>query len=546
MSQEYKLKGLTSVSLQPGEMQEVEVEGVEGGKVLLVNSAGSTQALGTKCTHYGAPMVKGVLTKSGRLTCPWHGACFSAKTGDVEDAPALDALPVFKVSERDGAVYITGDEATIKSGKSKPSFRCRVASRSKPQEHKVVVVGGGSGALGVVEGLRENGYDGALAVISSEGYLPVDRPKLSKALTTDPDKIAWRDEGWYESAAVDMIADEVTGVDFAGRVVHTKAGQDVSYTRLVLATGGTPRRLPLEGFKDLENIFTLRTVHDTREIVEAIGDKGKKIVVVGSSFIGMEVAKATSSGNTVSVVGMEKVAMERVLGEQVGTVLQKGIEALGVKFYMSASVSKAEPSASDPSKVGAVLLKDGTRLEADLVILGVGVAPATAYLRDNKAMTLEKDGSVAVDEKFAVRGLENVYAVGDIATYPYHGPGGGGRPTRIEHWNVAQNAGRTVSRAITHPAEPHTPFIPVFWSALSAQVRYCGNGSVGWDDVVVQGDTGAGKFVAYYCSGETVVAMVSMGRDPAMVKSSALMLEGKMPSKTELAGGLDVLTVGLN
>lgn len=407
-------------------------------------------------------------------------------------------------------------------------------------------MGGGSGTLGVVEGLRENGYEGSLTVISSEGYLPVDRPKISKALATDPAKIAWRDKSFYETGEVKWIEGEVTGIDFTGRVVHTKSGEDVSYSKLVLATGGTPRLLPLEGFKDLGNIFTLRTVHDAKKIVDAIGSKGKKIVIVGSSFIGMEVAKATSADNSVSIVGMEKVAMERIMGEQVGAGLQKGIEGMGVKFYMSASVEKAEPSASDPSKVGAVLLKDGTRLEADLVILGVGVAPATTYLKDNNAVTLEKDGSLTVDEKFAVRGLKDVFAVGDIATYPYHGPGGKGRPTRIEHWSVAQNAGRTASRAITHPEEPHRPFIPVFWSALAGQLRYCGNTASGWDDVVVQGNPGENKFVAYYCSGDTVVAMTAMGKDPVLAQCSQLMFDGRMPGKGELKGGLDVLTVPVN
>lgn len=398
----------------------------------------------------------------------------------------------------------------------------------------------------MVDGLRENGYQGALSVISSEGYLPVDRPKISKALPTDPEKIAWRDDGYFKSGAVEFVQGEVTGIDFAGRVVHTKSGEDYSYTKLVLATGGTPRRLPLDGFKDLGNIFTLRTVHDARKIVDAIGSKGKKIVIVGSSFIGMEVAKAACAGNSVSVVGMEKVAMERIMGEQVGAGLQKGIEDMGVKFYMSASVDKAEPSAADPSKVGTVLLKDGTRLDADLVILGVGVSPATEYLKDNKAVELEKDGSLRVDEKFAVQGLKDVWAVGDIATYPYHGPGGDGRPTRIEHWSVAQNAGRTASRAITHPDEPHRPFIPVFWSALSGQLRYCGNTADGFDDVVVQGDPKEGKFVAYYCKGERVVAMAAMGSDPVLAQCSTLMFEDRMPAKKELKGGLDLCSLPVN
>jgi NADPH-dependent 2,4-dienoyl-CoA reductase/sulfur reductase-like enzyme len=409
-----------------------------------------------------------------------------------------------------------------------------------------LVVGGGSGALGVVDGLKENGYDGPITVISSEGYLPIDRPKLSKALSTDPDKIAWRDGAWYKSGAVDIVDDEVTGVDFAKNAVHTKKGETISYSKLVLSTGGTPRRLPLEGFKTLGNIFTLRTIDDTKKIVGAVGDKGKKIVIIGSSFIGMEVGKALSSGNSISIVGMEKVPLERVLGEEVGAGLQKGLEALGVKFYLSASVEKAEASPADASKVGAVVLKDGTRLEADLVILGVGVAPATAYLKDNSAVSLERDGSLKVNEKFVLDGHKNVYAIGDIATFPYHGPGGDGRSTRIEHWSVAQNAGRAVARDITHPKEAPWSFIPVFWSALSGQLRYCGNASAGWDDIVIQGNPAEGKFVAYYCRGETVLAMSAMGRDPVLAQCSTLMYENKMPSKSQIVGGLDVLTVNVN
>lgn len=438
-------------------------------------------------------------------------------------------------------MYLTGEESAIKSSRRKPNFKCKGPTAAGD---KVVIVGSGSGALGAVEGLRNGGFSGPITMISREGYLPIDRPKLSKALLTDLEKLQWRDKAWYESGSVDMVDAEVTDVDFAGRVVTTGAGEKYPYDKLILATGGTPRVLPLQGFKVLENIFTLRTVHDAKKIVDAIGEKGKKIVIVGSSFIGLELANATVSDNSVTVVGMEKAPMERVLGEDVGRGLQKGLEGKGIKFYLSASVDKAEPSASDPSKVGAVLLKDGTRLEADLVILGVGVAPATQFLKDNQAVRLEEDGSIKTDEYFLATGLKDVYAVGDIATFPYHGPGGDGKYTRIEHWNVAQNAGRNVAAHIINPSVKPEHFIPVFWSALTGQLRYCGNTVGGWDDVVIQGNPEEGSFVAYYCKGDTVIAMTSMGRDPAMVHSVELMRLGKMPSKTELAKGVDVLTIG--
>lgn len=455
----------------------------------------------------------------------------------------MDALPVFKVTQKDdGSVYITGEEADVKAGRRQPKFKCKVQSASS--DEKILVVGGGSGAMGTVEGLRANGFQGPITLISNEGYLPIDRPKLSKALIADPSKVQWRDKSWFESGSVDIVDDEVTDVNFADKTVTTKSGGKHAYGKLVLATGGTARVLPLQGFKVLENIFTLRNIHDTKKITDAIGPKGKKIVVVGSSFIGMEVANATAGDNEVSIIGMEGVPLERVLGKDVGAAIQKGFEGKGVKFYMNASVDKAEPSGSEPSKVGAVLLKDGTRLDADLVILGVGVAPATQYLKENSIVKLEDDGSLKTDENFSVVGLKDVYAIGDIATYPYHGPGGEGKYVRIEHWNVAQNAGRTVAGHIVAPTRKPTPFTPVFWSGLTAQLRYCGNTVNGYDDIVIQGSLDEGKWAAYYTKGETVVAVASMGYDPAMTQSAELMALGKMPSKSKLKDGLDVLSLG--
>lgn len=237
--------------------------------------------------------------------------------------------------------------------------------------------------------------------------------------------------------------------------------------------------------------------------------------------------------------------MSRVMGDKVGQVFRGLLEKNGVKFKMAASVEKATPSKSDSSKVGAVHLKDGTILEADIVIEGVGVAPATEYLKNNSSVQLEKDGSISTNEAFEVKGLTDVFAIGDIATYPYHGPGGNGASTRIEHWNVAQNAGRSVAHTINNPGSKPKPFIPVFWSALGSQLRYCGNTVGGYDDVIIQGDTEKPSFVAYYTSGEEVVAVASMMKDPYMTQSAELMRRNKMPKKSELQKGLDIMEVGV-
>ncbi|KAF9731129.1 monodehydroascorbate reductase [Paraphaeosphaeria minitans] len=542
MAQEFKVKGLSSLNLKNGDKQEVEIEGVEGGKALILKIQDKIHATSANCTHYGAPLAKGVLTPEGRLTCPWHGACFNVSTGDVEDAPALDPLSKYEVFERGGAVYIKADEDAIKANRRFLNLKC-----SASNDQTVLVIGGGSGTLGAIEGLRGGGYKGAITVLSKEGYRPIDRTKLSKALLADLSKAAWRQPDFYKDASIDIVEAEVSSVDFSAKKVSTQGGETYEYTKLVLATGGTPRWLPLEGLKgDLGNVFILRALPDAQNIVKAVGDNGKRIVVVGSSFIGMEVGNCLAGmKNDVTIIGMEEAPMERVMGKKVGEIFRGLLEKNGVKFKMGASVDKATPSKNDPSKVGAVHLKDGTILEADIVIEGVGVAPATEYLKDNSAVKLEKDGSISTNEAFEVKGLKDVFAIGDIATYPYHGPGGNGSPVRIEHWNVAQNAGRSVANTINNPGSKPKPFIPVFWSALGSQLRYCGNTVGGYDDVVISGDTKQPSFVAYYTKGEEVVAVSSMGKDPYMTQAAELMRRSKMPKKSELQKGVDILEMGI-
>lgn len=290
---------------------------------------------------------------------------------------------------------------------------------------------------------------------------------------------------------------------------------------------------------------------DVQQILEAVGTKNKKIVIIGSSFIGMEVGNALAKDNEVSIVGMEKAPLERIMGEQIGLIFQKLLEKSGVKFHLNASVERATPSPSNPTTVGAVHLKDGTVLHADLVIQGVGVRPATDFLRNNPSITLEKDGSILTDESFAVKSIPDVFAIGDIATYPYHGPGSDSSyPIRVEHWNVAQNAGRSAATTIANQLAGKTPpkpkaFIPIFWSALGQQLRYCGNTQGGFDSLLVKGEPENAKFVAYYCKGDVVVAVASMMSDPVVMKCAELMRRGNMPGKKQLEQGVNVLELDL-
>ena len=221
----------------------------------------------------------------------------------MEDAPALDPLSKYEVFERDGAVYVKSDEATIKANRRSLNVKCASVS-----DEKVLVIGGGSGTIGAIEGLRGGGYTGKITVISKEGYRPYDRTKLSKALLADISKAAWRAPEFYKDALIEILEDEVKSVDFSGKKVETKSGKTYDYAKLVLATGGTPNWLPLEGLKgDLGNVFVLRSLTDVQGILKAVGDNGKKIVVIGSSFIGMEVGNCLAGlKNEVSIIGMEK------------------------------------------------------------------------------------------------------------------------------------------------------------------------------------------------------------------------------------------------
>ncbi|KAK3620356.1 Apoptosis-inducing factor 1 [Elasticomyces elasticus] len=548
-AQEFKLKGLTSIDLKNGQKQEAEVEGIEKGKVLLVQHDGQTHAMNPNCTHYGAPLMKGVVTGDGRITCPWHGACFKISTGDVEDAPALDPLHKFDVVVRDGGVYIKGKEADIKGGRRPLKFNVKA---SKDAE-KVVIVGRGSGSLGAQEALRSSGFTGSITTIATEDHVPIDRTKLSKALLTDVSKLAWRSEDFYKDADITNVTDTVTSISFEDKKVQTKSGQEYAYTKLILSSGGYASYLPIDGLKgDLSNVFLLRELKDAQAIMSAAGSEGgKKVVVIGSSFIGMEVGNCLAGmKHDVSIIGMENEPLEHIMGAKVGKIFRALLEKSGVKFHLGASVSHGSPKEGEEGKIGKVVLKDGTELPADLVIEGVGVKPATQYLQDNSSIQLhEKDKSIIVDDTYAVKGLKDVYAIGDIATYPYHGPGGGGKSIRIEHWDVAQNMGRSVAGSIVRPGAKGKSFIPVFWSALGGQLRYCGNTVGGYDDVIVQGETdvseGKQSFVAYYTQGEEVVAVASMMKDPYMTQSAELMRRGKMPKKAEIQKGVDVLEISV-
>ncbi|RDB26297.1 Apoptosis-inducing factor 1 [Hypsizygus marmoreus] len=531
---------LDDAELQDGQMKEVSFE---EGQVLLSRLGSKIHATSAFCTHYGAPLAKGVLTSDGRVVCPWHGACFNVCNGDIEDAPAPNALHSFKAHVADGKIYVTANPSeTLKNNKERQPKLTSTGSDSIGKG--VVIVGGGSGAFHTVESLREHGYKAPITILSKETYTPIDRTKLSKALITDASKLEWRTAAdlKIKFGTTIRLGAEVTSVDLSKKQVILEGGKEtLNYDKLVLATGGIPRRLPVEGAQ-LENVYTFRGVPDSQK-VDAAAKEGKRVVVIGSSFISMEIVTAISKRKlaSIDVIGMEGHPFEAILGTDVGAGIQKYHESQGVKFHMTSKVDKIIAQDGNPNLAGGVVV-NGTTLPADFVIMGVGVAPATEFLKGS-GIELEKDGGVKVDEYLRVQSgsdRNNVYAIGDIAVYPQQSGG----YTRIEHWNVAGNHGRAAGKTIAGSPQPFVK-IPVFWSAQGQQLRYCGVGH-GYDDVFIKGDPGELKFIAYYGKNGRVVAVASMQNDPVVSKASELLRLRLMPSLEELRAGTDLLSVDIS
>ncbi|KAK2460926.1 hypothetical protein APHAL10511_007396 [Amanita phalloides] len=525
--------------LQDGQMKQVEFD---KGSVLLSRIGDKIHATSAFCTHYGAPLAKGVLTADGRVVCPWHGACFNICTGDIEDAPAPAAIHSFKTHVKDGQVYVTANQDdTLKENKSRQATL--LSTGHEVGQKGLIVVGGGSGALHAVESLREHGYSALITILSKETYLPIDRTKLSKALITIPSQIEWKTAADFKIKYGTNIrlGVEVTSVDLANKKVILDGGKDsLPYDKLILATGGTPRRLPIEG-GNLENVYTFRGIPDSQKVNEAALE-GKRMVVIGSSFISMELVVAVSKRKlaSIDVIGMEQYPFEAILGKEVGAGLMKYHESQGVRFHMSTRVERIVPSEDNPNFAGGVVVNDYT-IPADFIIMGVGVVPATDFLKGS-GIEVEKNGGIRVDECLRVRSVNSndVYAIGDIAIYPQiHG-----EETRIEHWNVAGNQGRAVGKTIAGNPQPFVK-IPVFWSSLGQPLRYCGIGHQ-YDDVIIKGDPSEMKFIAFYVKQGKVVAVASMQNDPVVLKASELLRLGLMPTPEELREGNDLLSVDIS
>uniref|UniRef100_A0A452QRZ7 AIF family member 3 n=1 Tax=Ursus americanus TaxID=9643 RepID=A0A452QRZ7_URSAM len=387
--------------LENGQMREVELG---WGKVLLVKDNGEFHALGHKCPHYGAPLVKGVLSR-GRVRCPWHGACFNISTGDLEDFPGLDSLHKF--------------QALQLQRRTKVMAKCISPSAGHSSSTNVLIVGAGAAGLVCAETLRQEGFSDRIVLCTLDRHLPYDRPKLSKSLDAQPEQLALRPKEFFRAYGIEVLTEaQVVTVDVRNKKVVFKDGFKLEYSKLLLAPGSSPKTLSCKG-KEVENVFTIRTPEDANRVVRLA--RGRNAVVVGAGFLGMEVAAyLTEKAHSVSVVELEETPFRRFLGERVGRALMKMFENNRVKFYMQTEVSELR---AQEGKLKEVVLKSSKVVRADVCVVGIGAVPATGFLRQS-SIGLDSRGFIPVN-KVGPRRLGRALGwVGVVA-----GPGQGPRPT---------------------------------------------------------------------------------------------------------------------
>ncbi len=509
------------------ELSDGEMKGVTAGdtEVLLVQLEEQVYALHAHCTHYGAPLAEGTLSGS-RLVCPWHHACFSAKTGVLLEPPALDDLPRFDVQ-------LDGDDVWVELPDHVPDTSTpEMASPDRSDARVFVVVGAGAAGTAAVETLREDGFRGRVLLVTQENDLPYDRTLLSKDYLSEEETMGWipmRERAFYEMHGIELLTGHrVTHLDATGQTLTFEDQSTLYYDALLLATGSTPVPLEVPG-TDLEGVLYLRTFADAQTLIER-SHVGSRVVVVGSSFIGMECASSlVGRGLHVTVVTPDEVPFKSLLGREVGDMFRALHEENGATFAFNSHVAQIVGD----GRVAQVVLDDGRTLDADLVVVGIGVKPETEWLE----LAKNDDGSISVDRSLRLGGDHGpVYAAGDLARYPDPTTG---EPIRVEHWRLAMQHGRTAAHNMVGREVPFSG-VPLFWTKQHGMgLRYVGH-APDWDDVVIDGDPEARDFLAYYLKGDDVAAVLGAQRDAELcVVEECMRLEQMPPADEVRVGSVD-------
>src|ERR1700722_18998157 len=409
-------------------------------EVLLVRSGSEIFAIDAHCSHYHGPLTDGVVDGE-HIRCPWHHACFDLRTGEAARAPAFTALSVWKVEREGERIFVRQ-----KLDQPKPAIKGVVEAPSR-----IVIVGGGAAGFAAAEMLRRQDYRGSIVMLSQEKAAPVDRPNLSKdylAGSAPEDWMPLRPDDFYRDAKIDLrLGVEVASIDTAARQVVLSGGETVPHDRLLLATGAEPVRLPIPGTEQ-PHVHLLRSLADCRAII-ASADGARRAIVIGASFIGLEAAASLRARNIeVHVVGLEQRPMERVLGPEMGDFVRALHEEHGVIFHLGDTVTAIDGKRAT--------LKSGGVIEADVVVVGVGVRPRLGLAEH---AGLKVDRGVAVNA-FLETSVPGIFAAGDIARWPdpYSGAA-----IRAEHWVVAQRQGQTAAMNLIGGQEKFDA-VPFFWS----------------------------------------------------------------------------------
>ncbi|TVR33018.1 MAG: pyridine nucleotide-disulfide oxidoreductase [Spirochaetaceae bacterium] len=497
------------------------VELSDKDSVLLLRRGNTLFAWDNSCPHVGCPLSWGHV-HGDQIICGCHNARFDIESGALLSAPAIDDLSAYEVREQDGTVYLG---------------RRRQASIAMPagsDGRTVVIVGAGAGGSAAAETLRREGFAGGIVMITAEDARPYDRTALSKYFLSGDasfDAVAMRPESFYKDLQIELRSGQrVTQIDPGSRTVTLQDGSRLSGDFLILASGATPKPLPVPG-ADLPGVFLLRSFADASALRHAAAE-ARRAVVIGASFIGTEAAAyLRGRGLEVSVVAPETVPFERVFGPEVGKRFVTMHQQAGVSLRLGTGVSRIVDNGAGRE----VELSDGSSLAADLVVVGIGVTPVVDYLEGSG---LVEDGAVPVDRHLQTSAA-GVYAVGDIARVA-SGTADKGAPERqqrIEHWAVAQRHGQEAARSIAGTGKG-LAYAPFFWTRqLETSFGYLGYAPE-FDATRIDGDVANGKFLIGYFKDDILKAVGTIGKGKSLIRYGLLLEQGRTISIKDFEAGL--------